>query len=81
MTLSSLICAHDAYIEQEVAEWNRTRHLMFVMVRMWGDPKKQVDMFDLLPLPGDEKSKVSDEDFEKDLLSALQEFKKIHNMN
>lgn len=77
MSLSSLVLAHDAYMEQEVGEWNRTRHLMFVMVRMWGDPKKSIEMHELMPLPGDKVQQIE----EDEILAALNEFKKIHNMN
>jgi hypothetical protein len=72
MSLSSLLLAHDAYVEKEIADWNKTRHLMYVMVKLWGDPKKSMSMEELMPLPGD---KVIDEAaYEKEVLEALKQF-------
>lgn len=44
------------YGERVINEYRQTRLLMFMMARMWGDPKKPVKSPEALwPLPGDDE--------------------------
>jgi hypothetical protein len=56
MTLGEILLAQYYYQQREIEDWKRTRMLMFVMVKMWGDPKRSAHSpEELLPLMGDVK--------------------------
>lgn len=78
MSLADIMLAHLMYHEKEVEEWKRTRSMMFIMVKLWGDPKKTpATAEEFFPLPGDEAKTEIDEET---LLKQLEEFKKVHNL-
>ena len=47
------------YGDRVVNDYRQTRLLMFMMARMWGDPKKPIKSPEALwPLPGDEEDRT-----------------------
>lgn len=55
MTFSEVMLALRGYNDRLLNEYRQTRLLMFMMAKMWGDPKKGVKSpEEMWPLPGDE---------------------------
>lgn len=60
MTFSEVMLAIRGYNDRLLNDYRQTRLLMFMMAKMWGDPKKGVKSpEEMWPLPGDE-NKVMD---------------------
>ncbi len=63
LTLRETMLIIEGYQERILQGYRQTRLLMFMMVRLWGDPKKAPDNpEDLWRLPGEEDKRMSDED-------------------
>jgi hypothetical protein len=63
MTFSEVTLAMKGYSERMLGQYRQTRLLMYMMARMWGDPKKGPKTpEELWPLPGDEVSKLTEDD-------------------
>ena len=56
MTFKECMLLVKGYHQRTIEQYKHTRLLMFMMARMWGDPKKgPKSPEELWPLPGDEK--------------------------
>lgn len=57
MTLVEVLLLIKGYNERLIGQYRQTRLLMFMMSRMWGDPKKgPKSPEELWPLPGDSET-------------------------
>jgi hypothetical protein len=66
MTFSEVLLVMKGYNERLLGQYRQTRLLMFMMARMWGDPKKGVKTpEELWPLPGDEVGRITEDDIAK----------------
>jgi hypothetical protein len=71
LTFSEVMLILKGYNDRLLNEYRQTRLLMFMMAKMWGDPKKGVKSpEELWPLPGDE-NKAMTEDEIGDLFDRL----------
>lgn len=63
MTFSEVMLVLKGYNDRLLNDYRQTRLLMFMMARMWGDPKKGVKSpEELWPLPGDVQKTMNKED-------------------
>ena len=63
LTLRETMLIIEGYQERILQGYRQTRLLMFMMVRLWGDPKKAPDHpEDLWRLPGEEDQRMSEAD-------------------
>ena len=63
LTFSEVMLVLKGYNERLLNDYRQTRLLMFMMAKMWGDPKKGVKSpEELWPLPGDEKKAMKAEE-------------------
>jgi len=54
MTLADIMLAMHFYQDRDIEQWRHTRAVVFMMVRMWGDPKTVPrSITEFFPLPGD----------------------------
>jgi hypothetical protein len=66
MTFSEVLLTMKGYNERLLTQYRQTRLLMFMMARMWGDPKKGAKTpEELWPLPGDEVARMTEDDIAK----------------
>ena len=71
LTFSDVMLVLKGYNDRLLNEYRQTRLLMFMMAKMWGDPKKGVKSpEELWPLPGDERKAMKEQDI-ADLFERL----------
>ena len=64
----------EGYSERLIHDYRNTRLIMYMMAKMWGDPKKSPRTpEDLWELPGDEKKKQLNADEIADIFEKLKQ--------